>query len=350
LYGGAVIMLGINDGRSMSEPVNFDDIRSIDYAHVYDRYQALSTDSIFDTDLLSPNYGNPLLYNITDPATGAMYTVHHDRVIRVDGVINVPRRKRANNGWGESIMTACYNYIRDYCSSLGNIATLFNDMVKTVLKMQNFVSLVGSDLESVHARVSNISISSANNNVMVIDANEELERHALSLSGYPEMFDRLALGLAAVVQVPAGMLFGIEPAGLNASGEYSTKNMYDSIAGYQQSKLAPAIKKFASLVMMGRDYNFGAIPDNWSVEFVPLQQMTELESAEVRLKMAESDKIYIESGVLTPEEVAMSRFGGEAYSIDTTIDKALHNDPRFMHEVEAENAEAMTETVGPDEK
>lgn len=345
-------MLGVADGRKSSEPVDFNNIQRIDYIQVYDRYQAYSSDGAYENDLMSPNYGNPVLYTVTDPMTAIQYLVHSDRILRVDGVTPSPRLRRTNNGWGESLLVSCYTYIRDYCAGISNVSTIFNDMVKTVLKSPDFINNLATNYDDVQARISSLAISSANNNLLVIDGNEEFERHSVSMSGYPELFDRLALGLAAVVQIPAGMLFGIEPNGLNASGDYSTRNMYDSISAYQKRKLEPPIRQLASMIMMAKEYNFGTIPERWCVEFTPLEQMSELESAKIRRDIAEADRIYIEAGVLTPSEVAISRFGGDEYSMDTTIDKALHESDKFANEIAHEQALEVNqemETVGSDD-
>ena len=351
LYGGAIIMLGIADGRSSSEPVDINNIQRIDYMHVYDRFQAVSYNGLFESDLMSPNYGNPVKYNITDPTTGTSYLVHSDRVLRINGIVQTPRRKLINNGWGESIITSCYTYIRNYCSGLNNISTMFNDIVKIIVKIPSLVHNLASNDNSVQARIDWLFQSSSNNNALVIDGQEEIQKVTSAAAGFPELFDRIALGLAAVVQIPAGMLFGIEPTGLNASGDYSTRNMYDSISAYQVTKLQPSIKKLAYYIMNAKDYNFGAIPAHWSVQFTPLEQMSELENAKIRRDVAEADKIYIEKGVLTPAEVAASRFGGDTFSLNTTIDKSLHESKEFYSEIETEMGtkdNPEEETVGQD--
>lgn len=347
LYGGAAIMLGIADGRGSSEPVDKNNIQRIDYVHVYDRFNAFCADGIFEDDLLSPNYGYPVTYNITDPTTAVTYRVHSDRVIRVNGILPVPRQRRMNNAWGESIITSCYQYIRNYCGTINSVATIFGDMVKTVIKIPNLSMQLASNPQHVAAKLSVMALSSSNNNMIAIDCEEEMERFSVSMAGYPELFDRIALGLAAVVQIPAGMLFGIEPNGLNASGEYSTRNMYDAISAYQKTKLEHPIRKMAEYIMLAQEYQFGAIPPRWSVQFAPLEQMSELDQAKLRRDVAEADRIYIEQSVLTPSEVAMSRFGGDAYSIETTIDPALHQDKQFAHEIAHEQ---MLEQSPPTEQ
>ncbi|MGA1728546.1 MAG: hypothetical protein ACO38U_09825, partial [Burkholderiaceae bacterium] len=67
----------------------------------------------------------------------------------------------------------------------------------------------------------------------------------------------------------------------------------------------------------------GKVPDNWRVSFKPLFEMNERELADVRARVAAVDARYIQVGVLTPQEVADSRFGKSEYSIETTIDPSI---------------------------
>jgi hypothetical protein len=110
---------------------------------------------------------------------------------------------------------------------------------------------------------------------------------------------------------------GQAPAGLNATGESDVRWFYDSIKAQQNTVLRPAINKLVQLA-------FHALkipePANWTIRFNPLWQMTEEQQAAIRKTQAETDAIYINAGVVTPEEIALSRFGGDAYSTETVID------------------------------
>ncbi len=68
----------------------------------------------------------------------------------------------------------------------------------------------------------------------------------------------------------------------------------------------------------------GIVPDKWCVEFCPLWQASEKEMAEARKIQADIDGIYLDKQVLSPEDVAKSRFGADGYSFDTKVNlKAL---------------------------
>jgi hypothetical protein len=54
-----------------------------------------------------------------------------------------------------------------------------------------------------------------------------------------------------------------------------------------------------------------------------LMQPSPLERADIRLKTAQADQIELELGVLTPQEIADSHYGGDEYDQDITLDKNI---------------------------
>ena len=74
--------MGIADGLPLEEPVDERNIRDVKWLHVFDRYQSFSRDGTFEKDLNSPNYGFPNVYTVNDTRTGALFYVHHSRILR----------------------------------------------------------------------------------------------------------------------------------------------------------------------------------------------------------------------------------------------------------------------------
>jgi hypothetical protein len=62
------------------------------------------------------------------------------------------------------------------------------------------------------------------------------------------------------------------------------------------------------------------VPAKWSVEFCPLSQPTQKEIVDARKVQCEIDVAYIGAGVLSQENVARARFGGDQYSFETKVD------------------------------
>jgi hypothetical protein len=89
----------------------------------------------------------------------------------------------------------------------------------------------------------------------------------------------------------------------------------------QEGKLRPMLDRLIQLIFVSKDGYFkGVEPEDWNLEFIPLWQNTEEQEANIRRTVAETDAIYIDRGVLDPTEVAVSRFGGTVWSMNTEID------------------------------
>jgi len=128
------------------------------------------------------------------------------------------------------------------------------------------------------------------------------------------------LALSAVTAIPITLLFGRAPSGLNATGDSDIRNFYDMIKQKQECILRPMLNRLSEIIFLSKDDYFkGEEPKDWKLEFVPLWQNTEEEEANIRRTVAETDAIYIDRNVLEPSEVAISRFGGSKYSINTEI-------------------------------
>ena len=322
LYGGGILVMGINDGRELIDPVDLKNIRNIKWLHTFDRFQASSANGLFEGDLNSPNYGFPDVYLVTDSRTGNVFYVHHSRVLRMDWQLLPPRFQNWNDGWGDPIFASIYEELRNYSTLFGNLATMSYDLVTKILKVQDLAEAVASDgCNNLTKRIDILNIAMGMTNTAIIDTEESLEKHTTQLTGIPEIVDRFMLALSAVSGIPVAMLFGRSPAGLNATGDADIRNFYDRIKQYQESKLKPLLERLISYLYLSHDSPLrGNEPDHWSVQFVPLWQNTEEQEAIVRRTIAEMDAIYLDRGVLDPSEVAVSRFGGDKWSMNTQID------------------------------
>lgn len=359
LYGGAIIVLGIVDGRSLNEPVNVDNIQEISWMHVFDRWQ---TQILFDymcKDLNDPNYGFPEFYQVSDYRTGAIFIVHHSRVLRMDWSILPPRERNWNNGWGDSAIVPIYDELKNYGAAFANTSAIVQDFVNGILKIPNLSQMLASGCNDdlIFKRLDYANLSKGTTNMMVLDGQEIYEKLSTNVSGISELLDKFMLSVSSVTGIPVTLLFGRAPAGLNATGDTDVRNFYDMVKQYQELKLKPILEKLTFYLMKSINGPFhGKEPDNWSIQFTPLWQNTEEQEATLRRTVAETDAIYIDRGVLDPNEVAISRFGGDRWSMNTLIDiKARENgyDPNEVEILEAEKEKEIKEmppepTIGPD--
>lgn len=356
LFGGAVCIIGIADGLPLDQPVDEKGVRDVQWLRVFDRYQCYSRDGTFESDLNSPNYGFPNVYTVNDNRTGAVFFVHYSRVLRMDWNVLPPRWQNFNQGWGDPLVQTIYEELRNYSTAFSHTATMMEDFVNGVLKIPNLTGIMASQCgdQNVLKRLNILNLSKSTTNTMLLDADETYEKQTTNVSGVADLIDRFMQSLSAVTKVPCTLLFGRSPAGMNATGEGETRNFYDAIKTEQETKLRGCLEKLIRYIMISKDGPFNGVePNYWSLQFVPLWQNTEEQDAVTRRTVAETDAIYIDRGVLTPEEVALSRFGGNKWSMNTEIDveqrERMATDPEFLAGVEEQKQSEQPEpNQGPD--
>lgn len=275
LYGGALCVMGITDGRSLNEPVDESNIRDVKWLRVFDRYQCSNRDDTFESDLNHPNYGFPNVYTVTDTRTGAVFDVHHSRILRTDWSVLPARGHPFNNGWGESLINSIYDELHNYSTALANAGLIM----------------------------------------------QYHEKASINITGISELLDRFMLALSAVSGVPISLLFGRNGSAQNTADENDIRNFYDMVKQEQESKLRPMIEKLTHYIMFSKEGPFAGIePNQWSIQFASLRHNTDEQTAAIRKIVAETDAIYIDCGVLDPNEVAASRFCDNQWSMNTKVD------------------------------
>ncbi len=130
----------------------------------------------------------------------------------------------------------------------------------------------------------------------------------------------MMLRMSAAARVPVTILMGQSPAGMNATGESDIRWFYDTIESSQKNTIEPALRRVLMLLMLSKSGpTSGQLPESWSIQFPSLWQMTPEEQANVEKTTAERDAIYLDRGVVTPEEVAVSRFTPDGWKPSTQI-------------------------------
>lgn len=276
------------------------------------------------SDLNHPKYGEPETWHVY-PITGGVDTVaeiHETRLIMFPGT-RVTREQLSGvcEGWGDNALTPVMNVLNDFELSFGNAAALLQDFAQAILKLNELSEVLAADGHSdATARLELMNYMRSSLRAMVMDSKDSFERTTTSLAGYPEMLDRFMYRLAAAADETVTRLFGMAPAGLNATGESDEANWHASVERDREHVL-PMWESLIRFVMMSGDGpTKGKEPAVWSVSFPPLKQASEKEDAEARLIQMQIDTGYIDKDVYSSDECAEQRFGGDTYSFDTRID------------------------------
>ena len=308
LFGGSIVLIGLK-GQQLDHPLPIKDGK-VDYSGIkkgelelletFDRWRANYTGEM-DRDPKSPNRGRPLYHNLSgDEGTLSAQQVHWTRVIRFDGAIVPWWTWRANACWHDSVLQVLLEQLKQYGSMTGAISALIpkarRDVIYAVKAAERASTQEG--LQKMQNRMGAISRGSSIWNTLMLDKDlEHLEQQTFNFAGLSNIWEKAMKEVAGSTGYPVSILFGDEPAGMNATGDASLRNYYDELASIREHDLR--VKHLAILEIITRS-TLGYLPDGFSIEYKPFWQPTEGEIATVNKTMADADHIRIQDGVITP--------------------------------------------------
>ena len=325
LFGGAVILLYIDDGRGADQPVDRKNIRSIQGMEVLDRWQiapVITEENLYD-------YSKATKYQIISGdliQNPALTYIHKDRILRFDGEWLPYRIRQRNYGWGMSTLQSVYDSFRFYSSGVSSAATLLSEFDIFVHKLRGLSTMLAAGKEKdVRERLVLNDMSKSVYRGYAIDAEkEELDFISRNLSGVGDILEKLRIDIIGASQIPHTILFGESPGGLGSTGRSEERDFTKMLGDYQGAHFKRPMKQLMELILLSKDGpTNGTIPDSWRVKFNDLFELNEREKADVRARVAAVDGRYVQLGVLSPKEVADARYGGSEWSMELTLDPSV---------------------------
>ena len=349
LFGGAVILLYIDDGRSADQPVDFRNIRAIEGMEVLDRWQiapVINEDALYD-------YSKATHYQIISGdliRQPQLVKIHKDRVLRFDGEWLPYRIRQRNYGWGMSTLQSVYDSFRFYSTGISSAATLLTEFDIFVHKLRGLSSMLAAGKEKdVRDRLVLNDMSKSIYRGYAIDAEkEELEFISRNFGGVGEILEKLRIDIIGASQIPHTILFGESPGGLGSTGRSEERDFTKHLGDYQASHYKRPLQHLMKMIMMSKEGpTSGKVPESWRIKFNDLFELNEREKADVRARVAAVDGRYIQLGVLHPQEVADARYGGSEWSMELTLNPSL---PRELPQAPGQKAVPLGGRSPLDEK
>lgn len=314
LYGGAIIIIGALDGRTIDQPLNEKGIRAIEYLKPIDRTCINVSECIYDEDPQSSMFGKILKYRVRYYVNNKQIDmfIHHTRVLEFK---NDPLPSNGYTGvlqdilyWGTSSMQAVYEALKDMGSISQTTMNILLDFVTGTYKLKNLGQLLASanGEAGLVKRLQAIQASRSVINAIILDTDEDFSREYTTVAGLPELMDRYMLNLSGASNIPISRLYGRSPAGLNATGENDLRAYYDMVEANQRNRIAPPLRRLLALLCI-----WMKLPTETAFEFNSLFQLSEDEKAKIAKLEAETAEIlartelsYVEAGLRDGYEVA----------------------------------------------
>lgn len=350
LYGGGVLIVGAIDGQTPEQPLNKNNIRSIEFLTPLDNWQ-MHIASTYNNPL-SPDFGKPELYSIQPINTnvgflqrnfnsliGKRSIIHESRVIKFDGNFLPAIERIKNRGWHDSVLWNADLAIKHYSIGMQSIASLVQDFVVKSLKTGSLADLLQSD-EGKQALTDRIAFALQNlssNGIVLTGEDEEFKKIQTPVAGLDKILQIFIENLSGATGIPRAR-FWTQQLGKLAGATEETRKYFDSVRNYQKKRLTKPTEKMLELLFLEQQsVTKGVLPDNWSFEFASLWQEDSKTQAETRKIIAETDEIYVRIGAILAEEIVASRFPPTGYSPETNIDFKLRDQFKKGLESEEEN-------------
>lgn len=291
LFGMSVALILADDGQELDQPINLKRLRRVSGVEVFDKRSVMedSASLYYDTDVRDVNFGKAEYYTITPP-NGNLFKVHRSRLLIFDGE-TLPKLERiANNGAGLSCLDGIPAAINRVKTSMDKTIDIMDKVSTSLLKLQGLSNVLQTEegTKAVIKRLDLIDYSRRLNGSVAIDKDDEYAVFNIPLGGLTDIIQEMEQYVCAVTGYPFTKLFGRSPAGMNATGQSDMQIYYDKVKSYQKRKLRPALEYLVKLIQLSSEGpTQGKELEKWSIKFKALQQLNDLEQANVDKTQAE---------------------------------------------------------------
>jgi len=233
--------------------------------------------------------------------------IHRSRVIRFDGVKVPARVAIRNGGWGPSVLDRVGTEVMSLGTVMGYLRNIMHDVSVQVYTMEGLRDIICGrnkemSEEDMKQMFQNIKQTMDNLHMLVLDSKDEYKEVSRSVTGLAELAEKFIDALVRATDMPRTVLLGESPSGLNASGDSEVRSWFDFVKSQQRNVLTPSLTKLLNVVFAIRGNNGEDVPDEWTIEYDPLWQPSEAETAATQLQQAQTDEIYMMSGVYTADD------------------------------------------------
>lgn len=346
LFGGSIMVMLINDGGGLEDPLDWKNIKSIDDLRVYDR-SVIQPDysSIFSYDPRDPfrtrgsRLGMPEYYHVC--SRYGTFTVHESRcLVFRNGVLPENSSNTIYQMWGMPEYIRLRRSIRDAELAHSSAPRMLDRSVQPVYKMKDLAGLLATEEGEalVLKRLQVIDLARGLLNSLVIDSEgEDYDFKSFQFAGVSDVVDTVCNFLSALTNIPQSILFGRSPTGMSDTGESDHENWY-SYVGRIQKRMVKSNLRYLLSVIFQAGLATGEVDEvpKIKVEFNPLKTMSDTEQADLELKRAQTEQtkaqtvqIYVNMEVIDPMEVRRSLADSGEFEIDTILDE-YENEEELM--------------------
>lgn len=315
LFGGAIAFVLI-EGQKLSDPLRLDTIKKGQFVGIklYDRWQVVPSVQV------DPEDEEPVYYNIVPilgDYTGQMDSVlsrelsgnicvHASRCIKIIGD-ELPYIDWINNmRWGASILEGINDRLNYYNTASAALTSMILKAGFRVVKIDGFKDVVANrknDSNSSYSKLEKLmglmSYTQGLEGSTIIDAKDSIEVAGYNFQNLDKIMDLLKEQLCGATEYTVSRFFQEKKTGLNSNADGEERAYYDEIDSARISKLTPGYRLLLDICYR---HEFGtAPPEDYGFEFEPLWQLSDVEKADIAVKVSTAVTTVTNAGVLNKD-------------------------------------------------
>lgn len=364
LYGGAIVVMLVDDGKILEDPLDWEEVDSIEELRVYERaivepdYQSMYDHNPETVKKRGSKFQMPEFYTVNSPY--GQFKIHESRCLIF-----------RNGRLPESTMYSNYRFfgipeyirlkdaMKDTVVAHADSVKLLERCIQAIYKMKNLSSYMETQEgeDKVLRRLEVIDLARGILNSLVIDAEgEDYDFKTMTLSGVKDIIDSTCNLLSALSNIPQTILFGRSPAGENSTGEGDLENYYNFVGKIQKMMLKKNMRIVLDLIFScgKKNGDIEEIP-NYKVKFLPLWSLSEKEQAEVDNINATTEQtkaitaqVYVDMQALDASEIRTGLKRNEEYTINDLLNEEDDLNLADLLGIDTEEKETVSEEAQND--
>ena len=361
LFGGSIVVMLVNDGRGLEEPLDWRNIRSIDDLRVFDR------------SVIQPDYGSMFNYSPEDPfrtrgsrlgmperyfvsSRYGSFIVHDSRcLVFQNGILPENTSNSIYQLWGIPEYVRIHRAIRDAEVAHGSATKLLDRSIQAVYKMKDLSAELATEEGETRVlrRLQTIDMARGLLNSITIDSEgEDYDFKTFQFSGVADVIDATCNFLSALTSIPQTILFGRSPAGMNSTGDADLENWYNFLERLQRRMIKKNLRYLLSVIFQA-GVSTGEVDEvpKIKITFNPLWSLSESEQADLDAKKAQTQltraqtaQLYIDKQVIDPSEVRKKLADSEEFDVENMLDE--YEDEDLFANIEEEGADMEPGALG----
>ena len=261
--------------------------------------------------LIEPIWTYPNFYNAIDPISDSFFKpqswfvmgkeIHATRLLTFVSRPVPDLLKPSYSFGGLSLSQMLKPYVDNWIRTRQSVSDLVHSFTVNGIKTNLSSTLNGDNGDELFNRMQLFNQLRDNRGLMILDKEtEEFFNVSAPLSSLDSLQAQTQEHMSAAVGIPLIKLLGITPSGLNASSDGEMRSFYDWTEALQQNLFRDHIHTLLRIVQLSL---YGEIDDEITFKFEPLWSLDESEIATTRKTQADTDAVYLETGVISNDEI-----------------------------------------------